>query len=109
VLEDLLGGDLLGQLIALLGNRTNLAEAGQKGRDTGKRKAEQHLENTMPIITEITRQGAKTLRQIAAQLTARNIKTANGGAWTATAVKNIMDRCAAQAEQWAAKTRATGW
>src|SRR4051794_41927493 len=48
--------------------------------------------NVLPVIDDIRRQGAGSLREIAAQLTARGVRTARGGAWTATAVSNLLDR-----------------
>jgi hypothetical protein len=33
-----------------------------------------------------------SLRQIAAQMVAKGIRTARGGEWTATAVKNVLGR-----------------
>jgi len=44
-----------------------------------------------PTILEM-RNTRATLRQIAAQLTSDGIKTARGGEWTATAVRNVMKR-----------------
>ena len=75
-----------------LGNPTNLADAQQKGRMVLRRSADQRAANILPVIAEIKRAGAATLRQIAAQLTARNIKTARGGQWSAKAVKDLLER-----------------
>jgi hypothetical protein len=33
-----------------------------------------------------------SLRQIAAEMVSKSIRTARGGKWTATAVKNMLDR-----------------
>jgi hypothetical protein len=38
--------------------------------------------------------GASSLRAIAAQLTARNVRTARGGAWNAEAVRSVLLRAA---------------
>lgn len=75
-----------------LGNRTNLAEARQRGGEVVTAKADQFAANVLPIVEEVRRQGARTLREIAAALTARGVRTARGGEWTATAVKNVLDR-----------------
>lgn len=78
-----------------LGNRTNLAEAQQLGRVAGSRAADEFAANVLPIVEEIRRQGAGTLRAIADALTARGVKTARGGEWTATAVRNLLARAPA--------------
>lgn len=80
-----------------LGNRTNLDHAQQLGRVVQQQDADQRAANILPIIADIKRSGATTLRQIAAALTARGIRTARGGEWTATAVKNVCDRAQAAA------------
>jgi hypothetical protein len=47
----------------------------------------------MPVIEGIRQAGATSLREIAAALEAREVRTPRGGtAWTATAVKRILDR-----------------
>src|SRR4051794_25347113 len=75
-----------------LGNRTNLREAGQRGAAATREKAEQHAGNVLPIIQEVRRAGAASLREIAAALTARGVRTPRGGGWTATAVQRALDR-----------------
>jgi DNA invertase Pin-like site-specific DNA recombinase len=75
-----------------LGNRTNLAEAQRQGAEAGRRKADQHAANVAPVIAEVRRAGASTLREIAAALTARGVRTPRGGEWTAAAVKRVLDR-----------------
>src|SRR4051794_23970318 len=75
-----------------LGNPRNLDAAGRVGREALAHRADQHAANVLPLIDDIRRQGATSLREIAAQLTARGVRTARGGAWTATAVKNVLDR-----------------
>ena len=76
----------------LLGNRKNLATAQQLGASTQREAAGQRADNVLPVINDIRRSGASTLREIAAALTDRSIKTPRGGAWTATAVKRVLDR-----------------
>src|SRR5580704_7452933 len=53
--------------------------------------ADKHAANILPIIREIQRAGATTLRQIAEALNARGVATARGGQWHATSVKNMLD------------------
>ena len=44
------------------------------------------------MITEITTSGASSLREIAAGLNDRGIKTPGGGAWFAMQVKRVLER-----------------
>ena len=76
----------------VLGNRTNLGEAQRRGVATRQRQAAQAAANVVPLIEEVRRQGATTLREVAAALTARQVPTPRGGGWTATAVKRVLDR-----------------
>jgi DNA invertase Pin-like site-specific DNA recombinase len=75
-----------------LGNRTNLAEVGQRGRDTQVAEAEQHAHNILPIIRELQAAGARTLAEIADALNARGVPTARGGSWARMTVKRVLDR-----------------
>jgi DNA invertase Pin-like site-specific DNA recombinase len=77
---------------AKLGNRTNLAEAQRQGAEAGRREADRRAANVLPVIAEVRRAGARTLREVAAALTARGVRTPRGGEWTATAVKRVLDR-----------------
>src|SRR5919206_4792537 len=51
-----------------LGNRKNLDAAGEAGRASLAQRADQHAANILPIIDDIRRQGAGSLREIAAAL-----------------------------------------
>jgi DNA invertase Pin-like site-specific DNA recombinase len=75
-----------------LGNRKNLAEAQRISVEARKTKADRTAANVLPIIEEVRRQGAGSLREIAAALTARGVRTPRGGDWTAVAVKRVLDR-----------------
>jgi len=57
-------------------------------RDT----ADRHAANVLPVIREVRKAGATTLREIAAALNARGISTARGGQWHATSIKNVLAR-----------------
>jgi hypothetical protein len=46
----------------------------------------------MPIILEIRRVGARSLRAIAEALNARGVATARGGKWQAMTVSNLLAR-----------------
>jgi DNA invertase Pin-like site-specific DNA recombinase len=54
--------------------------------------AERHAATVLPIIREIKRAGARTLREIADALNARGVRTARGGQWYATTVRNVLAR-----------------
>src|SRR4051794_31419671 len=75
-----------------LGNRTNMETAVRHSAEVRVRKADQHAANVLPIIDDIRRGGAKSLREIAAQLTARGVRTPRGGEWSAAAVRNVLAR-----------------
>jgi hypothetical protein len=48
--------------------------------------------NALPIIAQIRRSGATTLRAVAAALNARGVPTSRGGQWHAIAVRNVLAR-----------------
>ena len=77
---------------ALLGNRTNLAEASAAGRAVQVAHADDFAGNVLPIIREIQAGGATTLRAVADALNARNVKTARGATWSAVQVSRVLDR-----------------
>lgn len=75
-----------------LGNRTNLAEAQAKGGAAVRREADRFAANIMPIIEQIQRAGLTSYNGIAKALNDRGVKTAKGGIWAASTVRNIMLR-----------------
>lgn len=76
----------------LLGNRTNLEEAREAAGRSIAENADRHAANVMPIIRDVQRSGARTLRAIAEALNARGIPTARGGRWQAMTVSNVLAR-----------------
>jgi len=64
-------------------------QAAKKGAAVNRARALTHAENALPVIKQI-RAGGASLRQIAAELNVRGIKTARGGKWHATTVQNIL-------------------
>lgn len=78
-----------------LGNPTNLPEAAAKGAAAKRAMADRFAANVLPVVREIQAGGRTSLHAIAAELTRRNVHTARGGAWTATAVRNLLARPAA--------------
>lgn len=75
-----------------LGNRTNLIAASRAGAQANRSAAESFSRNILPVIEQLQRSGISSLRMIALALNARGIKTARGGVWHATSVKNVIDR-----------------
>ncbi len=76
----------------VLGNRTNLADASAKGVDANRVAADAFAANVLPIVRQIEASGVKGHRAIAAALNARGVRTARGGKWHATTVRNLLVR-----------------
>jgi Recombinase len=76
----------------VLGNRTNLAEAGTKGVATNKKAAGDRDANVLPIIRQIQTAGATTLRAIAEALNSRGMPAPRGGDWQPSTVRNLLAR-----------------
>jgi DNA invertase Pin-like site-specific DNA recombinase len=74
-----------------LGN-PNIATAREAGAAALKANTDRHAANVLPIIAEIQKSGAKTLRAIAEALNARGISTPRGRHWEAMSVKNALAR-----------------
>lgn len=77
---------------ALLGNRTNLADARAKAASSNQAAAAAYARNVLPIIQQVKGSGATSLHAIAAALNARGVRTARGGEWHATTVRNLLAR-----------------
>jgi DNA invertase Pin-like site-specific DNA recombinase len=69
-----------------------LAQARTVALGTIKATANTHAANVLPLIREIKKAGATTLRAIADALNARGVATARGGQWYATTVSNVLER-----------------
>jgi DNA invertase Pin-like site-specific DNA recombinase len=74
-----------------LGNPA-LSEARKRALATVEANADRHAGNVLPIIREIQRAGARSLRAIAYALNARGVPTARGGRWQAMTVSNVLVR-----------------
>jgi DNA invertase Pin-like site-specific DNA recombinase len=70
----------------------NLEEARAVAAATVRDNAARHAANVLPIIREVQRAGARTLRDIAEALNARGITTARKGRWHAQTVANVLAR-----------------
>lgn len=69
-----------------------LAEARELAITAIKSLADRHAANVLPIIRDVQRSGAKTLRDVATALNARGISTSRGGRWHAMTVRNVLAR-----------------
>jgi DNA invertase Pin-like site-specific DNA recombinase len=69
-----------------------LEEAREIAVATIKSLADRHAANVLPVIRDVQRSGATTLRDVAAALNARGISTARGGRWYAMTVRNVLAR-----------------
>jgi DNA invertase Pin-like site-specific DNA recombinase len=76
----------------LLGNRTNLAEAQAKSAAANRDAADAFAANVLPIVRQIEAGGATTHRAIAAALNDRGVRTARGGDWHQSTVRNLLAR-----------------
>ena len=76
----------------VLGNRTNLRDAQAKGVATNRKAAEAFAANVLPIVRQIQASGASTHRAIAQALNDRGIRTARGGDWHDSTVRNLLAR-----------------
>lgn len=76
----------------LLGNRTNLPAAQAKGVATNQKAADAFAANVLPIVRQIQAGGATTLRAIAQALNDRGVRTARGGNWHDSTVRNLLGR-----------------
>jgi DNA invertase Pin-like site-specific DNA recombinase len=65
--------------------------APELGRQALARQADAFAASVGPTVQELHNQG-KSLREIAAELTARGIRTPRDGAWSADAVRRVMLR-----------------
>jgi len=77
---------------AILGNRTNLPDAQAKGVAANREAADAFAANVLPIVRQIQASGATTFRAIAEALNNRGVRTARGGAWHDSTVRNQLAR-----------------
>lgn len=74
-----------------LGNPRAAETIGQ-AHAAARAAADQFAANVLPIVREIQAAGMTTLRDIAGALNARGIRTARGGAWHSSTVRNVLLR-----------------
>ena len=77
---------------ARLGNRTNAAQALASGRRALTKEADAFAANVMPIIDSLRSAGLTDLRGLASALNSRGVRTARGGQWRVSNVRNLLLR-----------------
>ena len=75
-----------------LGNPVNLAAAGARGAQTQRAAADAFAANVLPLVRQLQAAGATTPRAIAAALNERRVRTARGGEWHDSTVRNLLQR-----------------
>jgi DNA invertase Pin-like site-specific DNA recombinase len=77
---------------ARLGNPRNAQTAAAAGRAVQAAEADQFAANVLPIVNSVRATGITDLRGIARALNDRGVRTARGGRWHVSNVKNVIDR-----------------
>jgi DNA invertase Pin-like site-specific DNA recombinase len=75
-----------------LGNPSNLGRARELGSARNSDKADAFAQRVLPLIDDVRKKGATTLRSIADALNERGIETDRGGQWHAATVRNALAR-----------------
>jgi DNA invertase Pin-like site-specific DNA recombinase len=84
---------------AALGNPCNLEEAGNLGRFSQQSEADRFAANIIPVIRSIQAAGTRGMVSIAQALNGRGIRTARGGKWHCSSVRNVLARIPAPGQQ----------
>jgi DNA invertase Pin-like site-specific DNA recombinase len=77
-----------------LGNPTSAGQAAAEGRYVQIRAADQFADSIRPMIASLKKAGITSLRGIASALNNRGIRTARGGEWQVSNIRNILARMA---------------
>jgi len=77
---------------ARLGNPRNLAHAGSIGRAASIDVADEFASGLLPVIQAIRASGALSLASMAMELNRRGIRSARGGQWHRSSVRNLLER-----------------
>ena len=75
-----------------LGNHINAAEAAAGGRAVSIAEADRFATSVMPIVQQIRLGGITSYRGIANSLDIRGVRTARGGRWQVSNVRNLIAR-----------------
>ena len=77
---------------ARLGNPSNIVQAGELGRSVQTAAADEFVAGLVPSIRAIRSTGAVTLRDMTDALNQRGIRSARGGRWHVSSVKNLLEK-----------------
>jgi DNA invertase Pin-like site-specific DNA recombinase len=77
---------------AKLGNPRNSGDAAAAGRQVQVDAAGHFAKTVLPIIAKLQEAGIKSYRGIAAALNGRGVRTARGGRWQVSNVRNLLAR-----------------
>jgi DNA invertase Pin-like site-specific DNA recombinase len=77
---------------AILGNPSNIHDAGRSGRMTQQAEADRFARNLLPIIEAMRSAGPVGMVSIARQLNERGIRTQRGGQWHVSSIANPLAR-----------------
>ena len=81
---------------AIPSRKAEQRQAARKGAEVRKARADAFAANVLPLVNELLGSGM-SLRQVAATLNERGVKTARGGRWQAVTVGNVLARTEAEA------------
>jgi DNA invertase Pin-like site-specific DNA recombinase len=77
---------------AKLGNPANLSAAGLAGRTAQVQAAADFAARVLPVLKTVQKAGATTLAEITEGLNERGVRSAGGGKWHRSAVRNLLTR-----------------
>jgi DNA invertase Pin-like site-specific DNA recombinase len=75
-----------------LGNLRNASDAASAGRQAQIETAEHFAISVLPIIASLQKTGVTSYRAIAVALNGRGVRTARGGRWQVSNVRNLLAR-----------------
>jgi DNA invertase Pin-like site-specific DNA recombinase len=78
-----------------LGNPSNTGEAAATGRTVQIREADRFARSVLPMLEALQASGVTSLRGLAIALNNRGVRTARGGRWQVSNVRNLLARCPA--------------
>lgn len=77
---------------AKLGNPTNSPTAGQRGRAVQRQAVDRFVKGVLPTLHAVRKSGAVSLAEIATALNERGVRSASGGKWHRSSVRNLLFR-----------------
>jgi DNA invertase Pin-like site-specific DNA recombinase len=77
-----------------LGNPRNAGDAAAAGREAQVTAADQFAATVLPVLASLQKAGLTSYRGIAAALNWRGVRTARGGRWQVSNVRNLLARAA---------------